>query len=136
MPAAKTAGLACVRGGGVGWQSFCRLGIYGSSLLPSPSTKSPYVFLGFPLLRAQDEPTETRTEVPTWNSAQCYMAAWMGGEVGGEWIHVFCCCCCSVARSVRLFPTLWTASFQASLSLTISQSLPKFMSIELIMIHV
>ena len=25
----------------------------------------------------------------TWNSAQCYMAAWMGGGFGREWIHVF-----------------------------------------------
>ena len=24
----------------------------------------------------------------TWNPAQCYAAAWMGGEFGGEWIHV------------------------------------------------
>ena len=24
----------------------------------------------------------------TWNSAQCYAAAWMGGELGGEWIDV------------------------------------------------
>ena len=24
----------------------------------------------------------------TGNSAQCYGAAWMGGECGGEWIHV------------------------------------------------
>ena len=23
----------------------------------------------------------------TWNSAQCYAAAWMGGEFLGEWIH-------------------------------------------------
>ena len=23
----------------------------------------------------------------TWNSAQCYVAAWMGGEFGGKWIH-------------------------------------------------
>ena len=23
------------------------------------------------------------------NSAQCYVAAWMGGEFGGEWIHVY-----------------------------------------------
>ena len=48
----------------------------------------------------------------TGNSAQCYVAAWMGGEFGGEWIHVYvwlspfavhlklsqylligCCCC-------------------------------------------
>ena len=25
----------------------------------------------------------------TWNSAQCYVAAWMEGEFGGEWIHVY-----------------------------------------------
>ena len=25
----------------------------------------------------------------TWNPAQCYVAAWMGGEFGGEWIHVY-----------------------------------------------
>ena len=24
-----------------------------------------------------------------WNSAQCYMAAWMGAGFGGEWIHVY-----------------------------------------------
>ena len=23
------------------------------------------------------------------NSAQCYVAAWMGGDFGGEWIHVY-----------------------------------------------
>ena len=34
---------------------------------------------------------------------------------------------------VRLFVTPWTAACQASLSLTISQSLPKFMCIELVM---
>ena len=25
----------------------------------------------------------------TRNSAQCYVAAWMGREFGGEWIHVY-----------------------------------------------
>ena len=25
----------------------------------------------------------------TWNSAQCYVAVWMGVEFGGEWIHVW-----------------------------------------------
>ena len=25
----------------------------------------------------------------TGNSAQCSVAAWMGGEFGGEWIHVY-----------------------------------------------
>jgi len=25
----------------------------------------------------------------TGNSAQCHVAAWMEGEFGGEWIHVY-----------------------------------------------
>ena len=25
----------------------------------------------------------------TWNSVQRYVAAWMGGEFGGEWVHVY-----------------------------------------------
>ena len=25
----------------------------------------------------------------TGNSAQCYVAAWMGGESGGKWIQVY-----------------------------------------------
>ena len=25
----------------------------------------------------------------TGNSALCHVAAWMGGEFGGEWIHVY-----------------------------------------------
>ena len=25
----------------------------------------------------------------TWNSAQCYVAAWMGVKFGGEWVHVY-----------------------------------------------
>ena len=25
----------------------------------------------------------------TWNSAQCYVATWMGGEFGEEWVHVY-----------------------------------------------
>ena len=25
----------------------------------------------------------------TWNSAQCCVAAWMGEEVWGRWIHVY-----------------------------------------------
>ena len=25
----------------------------------------------------------------TRNSAQCYVAAWMGGEFGGKWIHIW-----------------------------------------------
>ena len=25
----------------------------------------------------------------TRNSAQCFVAAWMGGQTGGEWIHVY-----------------------------------------------
>ena len=25
----------------------------------------------------------------TWNSAQCYVAAWVGGEIGGQWRHAY-----------------------------------------------
>ena len=25
----------------------------------------------------------------TWNSAQCYVAAWLEEGLGGEWIHVY-----------------------------------------------
>ena len=25
----------------------------------------------------------------TWNSDHCYVAAWMGGEFGGEWVDVY-----------------------------------------------
>ena len=25
----------------------------------------------------------------TWNSAQCYVAAWIGGEFEGEWVHLY-----------------------------------------------
>ena len=41
-------------------------------------------------------------------------------------------CCCSVAQSVWLFATPWTAACQASLSFNISWSLLKLMSIELV----
>ena len=41
--------------------------------------------------------------------------------------------CCSVIQAVQLFVTPWAAARQAPLSFTISQSLLKFMSIELVM---
>ena len=47
---------------------------------------------------------------------------------------MLCCsyCCCSVAK-LSDSATPWTATRQASLPLAISQSLPKFMSVELVM---
>ena len=33
--------------------------------------------------------TSTNLLSSTGNSAQCSMAAWMGGEFGEEWIHVY-----------------------------------------------
>ena len=57
----------------------------------------------------------------TGNSAQRYVAAWMEGEFGGEWLHVYvwlspfavhwnyhnivnrlCCCCCLAAKCLIL----------------------------------
>ena len=46
-----------------------------------------------------------------------------------KWLFSNYCCCCSVPSHVRLFATPWTAACQASLALTISWSLPKFMFI-------
>ena len=43
------------------------------------------------------------------------------------------CCCCSVAKSCPTLWDPWTAARQASLFFTISQSLPKFTSIESVM---
>ena len=43
-------------------------------------------------------------------------------------------CCCSVAKSCPTLVTSWTAAHQAPLSSTISQSLLKFMSMELVML--
>ena len=37
----------------------------------------------------------------TWDSAQCYVEAWMGGEFGAEWIHV----------CVWLTPSLFTHNY-------------------------
>ena len=42
-------------------------------------------------------------------------------------------CCCQSLSHIRLFVTPWTVAHQASLFFTISQSLLKFMSIELMM---
>ena len=25
----------------------------------------------------------------TWNSTQCYVEAWMGGQFGAEWMHAY-----------------------------------------------
>ena len=44
-----------------------------------------YIQLYLKLLASQDLLYRRR------NSAQCYMAAWMGGEFGGEWVYVYVC---------------------------------------------
>ena len=43
-------------------------------------------------------------------------------------------CCCSVIKLCPTFATLWTAAGQASLSFTISQTLLRLMSIEMVML--
>ena len=48
-------------------------------------------------------------------------------------IMAFPRCYCSVAQFVQLFATAWTAACQASLFLTISQSLPRFLPIAFVM---
>ena len=46
----------------------------------------------------------------------------------------FLCCCCSVPELVRFFVTPWTSAHQVPLSFTMSQSLLKFMSTEVVML--
>ena len=50
-----------------------------------------------------------------------------------ELFHDFVVVVVKSLSHVQLFATLWTAAHQASVSLTISQSLPKFMSLALAM---
>ena len=52
----------------------------------------------------------------------------------GSQVVLYSCCCCLVLSHVRLFGTPWTAAPQASLSFTISWSLPKLMSIKSVML--
>ena len=47
-----------------------------------------------------------------------------------------CCYCCSVAKLCSTLWTPWTEACQAPLSSTISQSLLRFMSIELVMLSI
>ena len=48
-------------------------------------------------------------------------------------ICCYCCCCVQSPSHVQLFVTTWIAACQGSMFLTIFWSLPKFMSIELVM---
>ena len=50
-----------------------------------------------------------------WNSAQCYVAAWMGGKCGGE-----CACVLSRFGRVLVCMTPWTVAHQAPLSMGFS----------------
>ena len=43
----------------------------------------------------------------TGNSAQCYVAAWMGGEFGGEWIYVYASLYRSLCYSSEIIATLF-----------------------------
>ena len=42
----------------------------------------------------------------SWNSAQCYVAAWMEREFRGEWIHVYVCMAESLCCSPETITTL------------------------------
>ena len=66
----------------------------------------------------------------SWNEFGCispYSIFWKGLRIGIQFSSV------DTLSLVRLFATPWTATHQAFLSITNSQSLPKFMSIELVM---
>jgi len=42
----------------------------------------------------------------TRKSVQCYISAWMGGEFGGKWIHVYVHMAESLCCSLETYPTL------------------------------
>ena len=63
------------------------------------------------------------------NTSNSWVIQWLSH------IHPFdYCCCCSVSKSRLTLCNPWTAAHQASLSFTISWSLLKFMSFELMML--
>ena len=63
------------------------------------------------------------------NTSNSWVIQWLSH------IHPFdYCCCCSVSKSRQTLCNPWTAAHQASLSFTISWSLLKFMSFELMML--
>ena len=60
----------------------------------------------------------------------CRQILYSLSHLGNPCLYTFAFCCCSVAKSCPTFAAPWTAAWQASLSLTIYCSLPKFMSTE------
>ena len=58
----------------------------------------------------------------TDNSAQCYVAAWMGGEFGGEWTHLymaksFCCSSEMITMLICYEEVKWSEVAQSCLTL-------------------
>ena len=59
--------------------------------------------------------TKTYLLYSTWNSAQCYAPAWMGGGLGGECMHA------KLLQSCPTLCNLWTVVHQAPLSMGFSR---------------
>ena len=85
--------------------------------------------------------TKSQTRLSDWTQLNCvfysylfpsgafnylYKSVYSRGDSQKPWLFVVI----QSSSRVRLFTTPWPAACQASLSLTISQSLPKFMSID------
>ena len=69
----------------------------------------------------------------TWKQPKCPLT---DGWTMNKW-HIYTIeyhCCCSATCHLQIFVTPWTEACQTFLSLTISWSLPRFMSIELVML--
>ena len=69
-------------------------------------------------------------ELDLWDQSQWFNNPKFLSKISSLWQTYMCI---QLPSCVWLFVTPWTAVCQASLSLTISQSLPKFMSIESVM---
>ena len=59
--------------------------------IPYLSTHKQNTLMGLDWNNHDKQPLGTNKDLlySTWNSAQCYIAAWMGGEFGGAWAHEY-----------------------------------------------
>ena len=72
---------ACLCGRQVG-ERYCRYGCWGEGIVRNLG-KVVYTLLYLKCI------TNKNLLYSTGNSAQCYVAAWMRGEFGGKWMHVY-----------------------------------------------
>ena len=117
LPKKNTEGLPW----GYSWLRLCAPKEGGPGFIPGHWTEIPHAGVA----KLKNKNTEME-------SCSCLLLAVWTGKF--QWLHLCFFVVAQLLSHVRLFPIPWTAAYQAFLSLTISQSLPKLMSIELVML--